>query len=67
MKALLAHLLGELLGLLRVEGLLRPLDERQHVAHPEDPAGEPVGVEDLERVGLLAGAHELDGQAGDRR
>ena len=39
-----------------VEGLLGPLDERQDVAHAEDPAGEPVGVEDLERVGLLAGA-----------
>ena len=34
---------------------------------PEDPAGEPVGMEDLERVGLLAGAHELDGQARDGR
>ena len=32
---------------------------------PEDPAGEPVRVEDLERVGLLAGAQELDRDAGD--
>ena len=46
-----------------VDGLLGPLDERQHVAHAEDPAGEPVRVEDLERVGLLAGAHELHADA----
>ena len=50
----------------RVDVLLGPLDERHHVAHAEDPAGEAVGVEDLERVGLLAGAHELDREAGDR-
>ena len=34
---------------------------------PEDPAGQPVGVEDLERVGLLAGAEELDREPGDGR
>ena len=49
-----------------VDVLLGPLDERQDVAHAEDPAGEAVGVEDLERVGLLAGAQELDRDAGDR-
>ena len=32
---------------------------------PRMRPGQAVGVEDLERVGLLAGAHELDGQAGD--
>ena len=52
-------------GLLGVEGLLGPLDEGQDVAHAQDPAGEPVGVEDLEGVGLLAGAQELDRDAGD--
>ena len=31
-----------------VEGLLGALDERQDVAHAEDPAGEAVRVEDLE-------------------
>ncbi len=33
---------------------LRPLDQRQHVAHAEDPRCHAVGVEDLERVELLA-------------
>ena len=50
-----------------VERLLGALDEREDVAHAEDPAGEAVGVEDLEGVGLLAGAHELDRDAGDGR
>ena len=52
---------------LGVEGLLGPLDERQDVAHAEDPAGEAVGMEHLEGVGLLAGAQELDRDAGDGR
>ena len=59
----LAELLLELRGLVRVDVLLGPLDERHDVAHAEDPAGEPVGMEDLERVGLLAGAHELHARA----
>jgi len=46
--------------------LLGSLDEGQDVAHPEDPAGKPVGVEELEGVGLLAGAQELDRDASDR-
>ena len=66
MNALLLRASRELRGLLLVEGLLGPLDERHHVAHAEDPAGEAVGVEHLERVGLLAGAEELDRDAGDR-
>ncbi len=33
---------------------------------PEDAAGDAAGVEDVERVDLLAGAEELDRQAGDR-
>ncbi len=35
-------------------------DEREHVAHAEDALREPVGVEGLERVRLLADAHESD-------
>ena len=50
-----------------VDVLLGSLDEGQDVAHAEDPAGQPVGVEDLEGVGLLAGAEELDRDAGDGR
>ena len=66
-EARLAELLLHLLGLVDVEGLLRPFDERQDVAHPEDPAGQAVRVERLEGIGLLAGAEELDRQPGDRR
>ena len=62
-EARLAELLLHLLRLVDVEGLLGPLDERQDVAHPQDPAGEPVGMEELEGIGLLAGAEELDGEA----
>ena len=51
-------------GLLLVEVLLGPLHERQHVAHTQDAARQPVGVERLEGVGLLAGAEELDRQSG---
>ena len=48
------------------DGRLRLLDQRQDVAHAEDPRGHPVGVEPLELVELLAGRGELDRPAGDR-
>ena len=38
---------------------------RQHVAHAEDPAGHPVGVEDVEVLELLTGGREQDRDAGD--
>src|SRR5262249_26291678 len=41
------------------------LDERHDVAHAKDTSGEAVGVKGLEGIGLLAGAHELDGYAGN--
>ncbi len=44
---------------------LRALDEREHVAHPEDARRHPVGMEPLERVELLADRRELDRAAGD--
>ena len=44
---------------------LRLLDQRQHVAHAEDPRGHPVGMEVLELVELLADRDELDRLAGD--
>ena len=53
------------LGLLGVEGLLGLLDERQHVAHAEDAAGQAVGVEQVEVLELLAGRGE--GDRADRR
>ena len=66
-KSPLRSFSSSLRGLLLVDVLLGALDEGQDVAHAEDPAGQPVGVEDLERVGLLARAEELDRDAGDRR
>src|SRR3990172_998564 len=60
-EGVLAQLLGEIRLLLGVEVLLGTLDEREHVAHAQDPPGQAVRVEALERVGLLAGAEELHG------
>ena len=61
----LAHPVGDLLGLLLVDLEGGPLDQRDHVAHAEDAAGDALGVEILQPVELLAGAHELDRLAGD--
>ena len=61
-----AHPLLQRLRLLSVDRLLRLLDQAEHVAHAEDARGEAVGMERLEGVDLLAGADELDRQAGDR-
>src|SRR5262245_34835961 len=65
-----ADLLLELLGLVRVERLFGLLDERHHVAHSEDPGDHPLGMEGLERIGLLARPDELQRQSrhfGDRK
>ena len=59
------HLVLELFGVLFVGLLLGALDQRQDIAHAEDALGEPVRIERLERVGLFAGADELDRHAGD--
>ena len=56
---------GELFGLFLVDRLGGLLDQADDVAHAEDAAGDALGVERLERVDLLAGAHELDRLAGD--
>jgi hypothetical protein len=61
----LAHPGGELLGLALRHGLLRLLDEADDVAHAEDAPGEPLRVEHLEPVELLADAEEQDGLARD--
>ena len=58
-------LLGGLLGLVLLEGLLGLLDEREHVAHAEDPPGHAVGVELLEGVELLPRRGEGDRLADD--
>ena len=38
---------------------------REHVAHAQDAAGHPVGVEDVEVLELLAAGREQDRHAGD--
>ena len=58
------HALGVGLGLLRVHHLLEVAHQADHVAHAEDARGEAFGAELLEPVHALAGADELDGDAG---
>ena len=53
--------LGRRLGLLRVEDLFGLLDQGQHIPHPEDAAGHPVGVEDVEVLQLFPGGGERMG------
>ena len=57
---------GQLLRRVGVDGGLDLLDQRQHVAQPQDPRGHAVGMERLEVLGLLADAHELDRLSGRR-
>ena len=59
-----ADLGGGGLGLLGVEDLLGLFDQAQHIAHAQDPAGHPVGVEDVEVLELLAGGGEKDWDTG---
>src|SRR3954452_25225774 len=65
-ELLLADLALELRGLALVHLALRLLDEREDVAHAEDPLRHPVGVEALEGVELLARRRVEDRLAGDR-
>ena len=63
-ELLLADLPLEVRGLVRVELVLGLLDQRHDVAHAEDAARHPVGVEALELVELLAGRGVDDRLAG---
>ena len=58
-------LLREPLGFLLVDRALRLLHQREDVALLEDPARQPVGMERLQRVELLAHADVLDRRVGD--
>jgi hypothetical protein len=49
--------------LVLVELFLCLFDQRQHVAHAENAAGHSLGMKFLERVQMLAGAHELERHA----
>ncbi len=54
------NLARELLGLVAIDLAGHLLDERQHVAHAENPRRHALGLEGLERVRLLADADEQD-------
>src|SRR5688572_22392618 len=56
-EGVLAELAHHLLRLVGIDARLRLLHQRQHVAHAEDARGEAIGMEGLQRVGLLAHAH----------
>jgi aconitase B len=56
----LLDLLGQLLGGFHVHAALGFLDQREDVAHAQDPLGHAVGVERLQAVELFADADELD-------
>ena len=65
-----APLMGELITmdggrLLGVEGLLGLLDQREHVAHAQNPARHPVRMEHVEVRQRLAIGGEHDRTAGD--
>ncbi len=63
-KALAQYALG-LGGACSVGIGLGRLNDAVDVTHAQDALGHAVGVEDLERLGLLAHGDELDGLAGD--
>ena len=65
-ELLLADLALELGGLVGVGDRLRLLDQREDVAHAEDPARHPLGVEALELLDPLAVRGVHDRLAGDR-
>ena len=48
-------------GLAHLHGLLGLLDQAHHVAHAQDARGDPLGVERLQAVQLLARPDEADG------
>ena len=62
----LLEALHHALGLFGLQRLLRLLDQRDDVAHAQDPARDPLRFEGLDGVHLLAEADEADRLAGDR-
>ena len=65
-EGVLLKLFLELLRLLLVKGLLGLFDKGEHIAHAEDTACHPVGMEGLDLVELFARAGELNRLSGDR-
>ncbi|GBC91520.1 hypothetical protein HRbin14_02292 [bacterium HR14] len=62
-KGRLAQFFLHALGFLFLHGLLHALNQRQHITHAEDAAGDAVGVERLEGVSALADANKAHGLA----
>ena len=63
-KAVTKHALG-IFDLLGVGHLLRLLDNANDVTHAQDALGHAIGIERLERIGLLAHRDKLDGLTGN--
>ena len=61
----LLYLFSELLGFFLIDSALGLFDERQHVAHPQNPRRKPVRVEGIESVGLFPDTQKLDGLTRD--
>ena len=55
-----AHVALDLEGLVLVDGPLGPLDQGQHIPHPEDPRSHALRVEDLQVLGFLTRPGEAD-------
>ena len=61
----LAHLVGQLAGLIDIDRLVRLFHQRQHIAHAKNARSHAIGMKQLQAVELLAHAGELDRTAGD--
>ena len=65
-KALaLLHFPRQSLGLTLVDFALGLFNQRHHVAHAENARGDALGVEGLQRSGLLANTHKFNRLASD--
>jgi hypothetical protein len=47
-EAVLADLLGQIIGLFLVDGRFGLFDQGQDIAHPQNPRGHPVGMKNLQ-------------------
>ena len=59
------HLLHHLLRFVLIDAFLHIFDQRQHIAHAQNPAGHPFRVEGLQAGEFFAHADEFDRLAGD--
>ena len=59
-ESLLAQAFFQLLGSVALDGLLGLFDQREDIAHPQDPRGHAVGMKRLQILDLFTGADEFD-------